>query len=43
MNKDMIIDELARIIGGAVITENTKKSATDMVEQAKKYKSGEIL
>ncbi len=43
MNKDMIVDELARIIGGAVITENTKKSAIDMVEQAQKYKSGEML
>ena len=42
MNEDMIINELARIIGGAVITENTLNSASDMLSQAKDYK-GENL
>ncbi|MBE7020920.1 MAG: DNA repair protein RecN [Ruminococcaceae bacterium] len=43
MQREMRINELARIIGGAVITENTGKSAEDMLNQAEKYKKGETL
>ena len=42
MNDEERINELARIIGGVKITDNTLMSAKDMLTQSYKYKQGEI-
>ena len=42
LSKDEVINELARLIGGAKITENTLNAAYEMKEQALLRKNGEI-
>ena len=43
MNEDEKVNEIARIIGGAKITDNTLLSAKDMILQSYKYKHGEKI
>lgn len=43
MNEEERVNEIARIIGGAKITENTLLSAKEMLIQTAKYKNGETV
>ena len=43
MNDEERVSEIARIIGGAKITDNTILSAKDMLIQSVKYKNGETV
>lgn len=43
MNENEKVNEIARIIGGAKITDNTILSAKDMIVQSCKYKHGEKI
>jgi DNA repair protein RecN (Recombination protein N) len=36
LEKDSIVDEIARMLGGVKITDKTRAHAREMIEQAKK-------
>ena len=36
------VDELARLLGGAEITQNTQKTATEMKEMCRQYKENAL-
>ena len=43
MTEDEKVNEIARIIGGVKITDNTLMSAKEMLNQSSDYKNGELL
>lgn len=42
LDEEQSVDELARMIGGAEITENTRNSAREMKEMCRQYKQNEL-
>jgi DNA repair protein RecN (Recombination protein N) len=43
LDKESIVDEIARMLGGVKVTEKTKSHAREMIENAQKSKKGDRL